>query len=142
MSATGATSSGEGFSFLLSGGGTAGSEARRAVIAGDGELPPAVREDVLLLLTELVSNAVRHAGVGPGQSMRVVVRQWPRRVRVEVLDPGTDSAQVRLSPSRDESGGWGLVLVERIAARWGVEPGGSGTCVWFEIDFGNRSTSS
>ena len=141
MSAMGATSSGEGFTFRVNGGETAGSAARRALAAGDGDLPPAVREDVLLLLTELVSNAVRHAGVGPDQSVRVVLRRSPRQVRVEVADPGADSAQVRMNRSGDELGGWGLMLVERIAARWGVGQDASGTCVWFEIDFGTGSLS-
>ena len=140
MSPTGATGSGEAFAFEVSGGGTAGSAARRALVAGDGDLPPRVREDVLLLLTELVSNAVRHAGVGPDRSIHVTLRMWPGGVRVEVVDPGIDSTRVRVSPSGDESGGWGLVLVERISARWGVGNGGPGTCVWFEIDFGSGST--
>jgi len=142
MSGTGAASSGEGFAFEVNGGGTAASAARRALVAGDGDLPPAVREDVLLLLSELVSNAVRHAGVSPDESVRVGLRRWPRRVRVEVVDRGTDSTQVRVSPSGDEFGGWGLVLVERISARWGVGAGAGGTCVWFEIDFGTGSTRS
>jgi anti-sigma regulatory factor (Ser/Thr protein kinase) len=140
MSATGATGSGEAFSFQVNGGGTAGSAARRALVAGDGDLPPLVREDVLLLLTELVSNAVRHAGVGPDESIHVALRMWPSGVRVEVVDPGGDSVRVRVRPSGDESGGWGLVLVDRIAARWGVGNGGPGTCVWFEIDFSTSST--
>jgi len=126
---------GDGFAFLLNGGHEVGAEARRALIAGDGELPAAIRGDVLLLLTELVTNAVRHGGVGPDQSMRVELRQWPRRVRVEVVDPGTQFTKVRPSVRADESGGWGLLLVDRIADRWGVGRSVSGTCVWFEIEF-------
>jgi anti-sigma regulatory factor (Ser/Thr protein kinase) len=129
-----APSAGDGFGFLLNGGHQAGGEARRAVVAGDGKLPTAARADVLLLLTELVTNAVRHGGVGPEQSLRVVVRQWPRRVRVEVSDPGTRFTQLRQQSARDESGGWGLFLVERIADNWGIERAAAGTCVWFEIE--------
>ena len=55
---------GQSFGFLLNGGLDAGGAARRAVIAAEAELP-AVRDDVLLLVTELVTNAVRHAGVAP-----------------------------------------------------------------------------
>jgi anti-sigma regulatory factor (Ser/Thr protein kinase) len=110
--------------------------AARAAVAGcNGQLPPAVRSDVLLLVTELVANAVRHGGVGPDQSLRVELRRWPRRLRVEVVDPGGHFAQVRSRSSTDEPGGWGLVLVERIAARWGVGHGESGTRVWFEVEF-------
>jgi anti-sigma regulatory factor (Ser/Thr protein kinase) len=104
------------------------------VIAGDGALPTAVRDEVLLLLTELVTDSVRHAGVGPEQSIQVEVR-WSRKlVRVEVTDPGTRFTRVRLRP-RNESGGWGLFLVDGVADRWGVMPAASGTCVWFEIGF-------
>ena len=105
-------------------------------MAGDGKLPAAARADVLLLLTELVTNAVRHSGVGPEQSLRVVVWQWPRRVRVEVVDPGTRFTKLPSGPRRDESGGWGLFLVDRIADSWGVARAAAGTCVWFEIDIG------
>ena len=128
------TGSADGFGFLLNGGHEVGGEARRALVAGDGKLPAATRADVLLLLTELVTNAVRHSGVGPEQSLRVVVWQWPRRVRVEVVDPGTRFTKLRPGPRRDESGGWGLFLVDRIADSWGVARATAGTCVWFEID--------
>jgi anti-sigma regulatory factor (Ser/Thr protein kinase) len=121
--------------FQLNGGPEAGAEARRALIAGDGRLPAPVRGDVLLLLTELVTNGVRHSGLRPDQSLQIEVRQWPRRVRVEVIDPGTRFAKVRPSVARDECSGWGLLLVERIADSWGVERSGPGTCVWFEIEF-------
>jgi anti-sigma regulatory factor (Ser/Thr protein kinase) len=129
------TGSADGFGFLLNGGHEAGGEARRALVAGDGKLPAAARADVLLLLTELVTNAVRHGGAGPDQPLRVVVWQWPRRVRVEVVDPGKRFTQPRPGPRRDESGGWGLFLVDRIADNWGVARAPAGTCVWFEIEF-------
>jgi anti-sigma regulatory factor (Ser/Thr protein kinase) len=127
--------SGDALTFLLSGGREAGAEARRALIAGDGELPPAVRADVLLLLTELVTNAVRHGGVGPDESLRVDWRLWPRRIRVEVVDQGTEFTQIRPRDTAGESGGWGLFLVDRIADSWGVGRSAAGTSVWFEIEF-------
>jgi anti-sigma regulatory factor (Ser/Thr protein kinase) len=105
------------------------------VVARDGELPAHVREDVLLLVTELVTNAVRHAGVGPDESLQVDLWRWTRRVRVEVADPGAGPAHVSPRPGSNGVGGWGLVLVDRIAARWGVESGPSRHCVWFEIDY-------
>jgi anti-sigma regulatory factor (Ser/Thr protein kinase) len=127
--------SGDGFAFQLNGGSQAGIAARRAVVAGDSDLPGAVREDVLLLVTELVSNAVRHAGVGADGTLEVELRRWPQRVRVEVVDPGTDFRRIPPRSSTDVPGGWGLVLVDRIAARWGVGRGPSRTCVWFEVEF-------
>ena len=47
------------------------------MVAGDGDLPAAVREDVLLLVTELVNNAVRDAGAGPRRSLRIEVSHAP-----------------------------------------------------------------
>jgi anti-sigma regulatory factor (Ser/Thr protein kinase) len=133
FSGTNATSSGTRCAFTLNGGRDAALAARRAVLARNGVLPASVREDVLLLVTELVTNSVRHADVGPEQSLRVELRFSPRRVRVDVFDPGTGFTRA-LAPSRgDESGGWGLFLVDQIAHRWGVTPTASGTCVWFEI---------
>jgi hypothetical protein len=125
--------SGEGFVFEVRGGLEAGVAARQAVLASNGALPGSVRADVLLLVTELVTNAVRHAGVGPEQPVRVGLRRLPQRVRVEVTDPGGGFARVHPRANGDESGGWGLLLVDRIADRWGAWPTASGTCVWFEV---------
>ena len=121
--------------FLVDAGHDAGGEARRALIDGDGRLPAAVRADVLLLLTELVTNAIRHSGVSSDQSLHVELRQWPRRVRVEVVDHGTRFTRVTPSVRPDQCGGFGLVLVDRIADSWGVGRSESGTRVWFEIEF-------
>ena len=90
-------------------GADSGGEARRALIAGDGRLPAAVRADVLLLLPELVTNAIRHSG--------------------------TRFTRVTPSVRADQSGGFGLVLVDGIANSWGVGRSESGTRVWFEIEF-------
>jgi two-component sensor histidine kinase len=131
----GATSdiSGEGFELRLTGGPTAGLEARRAVLAANGSVPASVREGLLLLVTELVTNAVRHAAVGPDRSLQVAVGWGPAGVRVEVGDPGggPELAHPRRRP--DASGGWGLLLVDRIADRWGVTRSAGGTSVWFEL---------
>ena len=124
---------GAGFVFEVRGGPEAGVAARQAVLASNGALPASVRAEVLLLVTELVTNAVRHAGVGPEQPVRVGLRRLPRRVRVEVTDPGSGFARVHPRCNGDESGGWGLLLVDRIADRWGAWPTASGTCVWFEV---------
>lgn len=132
-SAVNGTGSGKGFVFEVRGGPEAGVAARQAVLASNGALPASVRADVLLLLTELVTNAVRHAGVGPEQPVRVGLRGLPQRVRVEVTDPGSGFARVHPRSNGDESGGWGLLLVDRIADRWGAWPTASGTCVWFEV---------
>jgi anti-sigma regulatory factor (Ser/Thr protein kinase) len=110
------------------------SAARRAVLAANGGVPSTVRADVLLLLTELVSNAVRHAKAGAGRTVHVELQQGARMIGVAVFDEGTGFTAEAPHPERDGSGGWGLFLIDRIADRWGITPTGSGTCAWFEIE--------
>src|SRR5918996_507575 len=56
------------------------SAARRALLGCNGELPSSIRDDVLLLVTELVSNAVRHAEPGADSALRVELRRRRRMV--------------------------------------------------------------
>jgi two-component sensor histidine kinase len=123
----------ERIAFSLHGGAEAGCAARAAVDAADGAVPASVREDVLLLVTELVTNAVRHGGVGPDQAVRVRLARRTRSVRVEVAHPGNGFEHDPAPPPPDAAGGWGLLLVDRIADSWGITKGSSGTCVWFEL---------
>jgi hypothetical protein len=85
--------------------------------ANGGALPASVREDVLLLVTELVTNAGRQAGVGPEQSLRIELQWRPQRMRVEVVDSGPGFARVPARFRRDESGGWEPVS-RRSDRRW------------------------
>ncbi len=122
-----------GLAFSVNGGVGACSEARRAVLAGDRAVPASAREDILLLVSELVTNAVRHADVGPDRSLHVELKRWPSRVRVEVAHPGPGFEHEGVPPSLDATGGWGLVIVDRIADRWGIASRSGATCVWFEL---------
>jgi two-component sensor histidine kinase len=97
--------------------------ARRALLADDGFFPSSVQDDVALLVTELVTNAVRHANGDPDRAMRVELRRWADFVRVEVFGEG----------ARFTAEGPGLAVVDRIADRWATAPTTSGTCAWFEI---------
>ncbi len=121
--------------FELYGTPAASATARRLLLAGNGALPANVREKVVLLLTELVNNAVRHGGAGPDTTVRVEFRHWSRTVRVEVHDDGAGFATPVATMRRDDDGGWGLLLVDRIADCWAVRPTATGTCVWFEIRY-------
>ena len=121
----------EHFAVQVSGGKTAAATARRALLDRNGRLPGPVREDVLLLVSELVTNAVCHADVGPEGSVEVGLDLSPDRVRVEVADPGNGFSG--LPPESLEVGGWGLRMVDEIADDWGVASADPGTCVWFEI---------
>ena len=102
--------------------------ARDAVAALDGALGD-VREDTLLLVSELVTNSVLHTDVDADAPVALTVQVADDRIRVEVSDPGSGFA-----PDADAAeGGWGLRLVEMLSMRWGVEPQGGGSLVWFEM---------
>ncbi|MEO3861823.1 ATP-binding protein [Acrocarpospora sp. B8E8] len=95
--------------------------------------------DVLLLVSELVGNAVAHSDSGQGGRVAVAVLgcgdQGDRVVRVEVSDQGSDEnkPQVRDGEGLLASGGRGLRLVELMARAWGWDEDGSGRTVWFEV---------
>jgi anti-sigma regulatory factor (Ser/Thr protein kinase) len=122
-----------GFEVVLGGGLEAGWIARHALIANDPTLPPSVQDDLSLLVTELVTNAVRHGGATDDGPVQVEFRRRNGRIRVEVVDPGTDFEPTTPPTKGDASGGWGLFLVDQIADSWGVSPAPDGTCVWFEL---------
>jgi len=114
----------------LNGGPEAPSKARRALGRLRGDLDPPLMETMRLLVTELVTNSVKHARA-EAVSLRVLVGR--QAVLVEVTDhgPGFKHRPRRRSDARDS--GWGLFLVERLAHRWGVGKDGPATRVWFEL---------
>jgi anti-sigma regulatory factor (Ser/Thr protein kinase) len=112
----------------------AASLARHSLDDLDGSLPPVLRRDVALLVSELVTNAVRHAGASAGDSIHLSVVVGSSRVRVEVADPGPGFEAAPSAPTRFQSSGWGLYLVSRLSDRWGIDRAAHGTSVWFELD--------
>ena len=91
-------------------------------------------DQATLLVSELVTNSVRHGGLRPDQEIELTVRASPEHLRVEVAEPGAGFVVEPGPRSRRESpaGGWGLYLVDRLASAWGVESNGL-TKVWFEM---------
>lgn len=85
-------------------------------------------EAAVLLTSELVTNAVIHAGT------RVVVtlRLAGGSLRIAVLDESAERPHRRHEPNH-LGGGRGLMLVEALAASWGVSVEGPGKSVWFEL---------
>lgn len=123
---------GPGISVELDPGAAAASEARTALAALEGMVNADALDDIRLLVSELVTNSVRHSGA-PGARVLLDVVGGPDTVRVEVSDGGRGFEPQARSKAQDEVGGWGLHLVESIATRWGVQTGRR-TRVWFEID--------
>jgi anti-sigma regulatory factor (Ser/Thr protein kinase) len=107
--------------------------ARNALYAVEQHVEPDLMADVRLLVSELVTNSVRHAGVGPPESVGLDVAVDPETIRVEVRDAGAGFEPRPRDGDRSRPGGWGLYLVDRLADRWGVARNHF-TRVWFEID--------
>ena len=110
------------------------SAARRFVrkVLGDAAPPPLV-DDAALLVTELVANAVLHAG-GP-ITLTAAVAGDATAVRIEVADTSPVPPVLR-EYGNVASTGRGLTLVARLASRWGVEPADPGKRVWVELAVG------
>jgi anti-sigma regulatory factor (Ser/Thr protein kinase) len=117
------------------------SQARAVVNDELGPLSPKIREDATLLVSELITNAVRHA-MGSGlPEVELRIRIEPGRIRVVVSDPGGGFEPAPRLPTAAEGSGWGLYLVDRIADRWGVLSKDRNE-VWFEIDVDEDRTVS
>jgi anti-sigma regulatory factor (Ser/Thr protein kinase) len=112
-------------------------EARRALGEVSDHLSPRRLEDARLLVSELVTNAIRHAALVDGDLIRLIVVTGETALRIEVCDPGRgfDAAEPLPHPDPTQPSGWGLYLVRELSDRWGVERDG-GTRVWFELDAG------
>jgi anti-sigma regulatory factor (Ser/Thr protein kinase) len=97
-------------------------------------LPPEKLEDVRLVVSELVTNSILHAGLSPNDQISLTVRVSAGSVRGRVCDsgPGFEMAS-EPRPQPGLRGGWGLPIVETVSDRCGVEQN-SCVCVWFEID--------
>ncbi|MDT3399373.1 ATP-binding protein, partial [Streptomyces sp. B1866] len=105
-----------------------------AVLVRQWGLPPALADDAVLLVSELVGNAVRHTGA------RVVGLRMLRRrgwLRVEVRDPSR-GLPCRLPMSELDTSGRGLWLVDELSQRWGVDLLPCGKATWFEMRVADR----
>ena len=111
----------------------AASEARHALDGFEDEITAHRMRDVRLLVSELVTNAVRHANLAEGDVIGLVVELADHALRVEVHDPGGGFVPSAPSPDPVRPSGWGLYLVAELADRWGVDSEDR-TLVWFELD--------
>lgn len=105
-------------------------EVRRFVAGSLADLPAAQREIVLLVVSELATNAVLHSGT----AFEVRVDETASTVRVEVSDGG-EGDPVMLSPPLEAPHGRGLQIVNGLAGSWGVTQGprAPGKTVWFSL---------
>ena len=103
--------------------------AARRLLVQEG-IDPDLDHTVCLLTSELVTNAVLHANMRPDDKIVLAARLTPEFARIEVRDggPGFDP------DVRNESGGFGLRMLDMLSTRWGVDRAERGTRVWFEVD--------
>jgi anti-sigma regulatory factor (Ser/Thr protein kinase) len=118
----------------------AAATARHAVAGLSPFLNADVRENAELLVSELVTNSIRHANLAQHDCIEIKLDASEQAVLVEVADcgqgfqgrhPGPSARAAQLAEP-DRTSGWGLFLVDQIASRWGIVEAGE-TRVWFEL---------
>jgi anti-sigma regulatory factor (Ser/Thr protein kinase) len=115
----------------LDGGADAAGDAREVVRELDAQLGR-VLLDVQLVISELVTNAWRHGHGGDERAIQVTISIEPAQLGVEVRDHGDGFARPAINHDlrgKEDGGGWGLLVVDRLAVDWGVRRNGD-TCVW------------
>src|SRR5215208_927335 len=124
-----------GLRMRLGSGPDAAAEERRALAKLRADLDPPLMETLRLLVTELVTNSVRHTEC---ESVMLRIAIGKAAVLTEVVDQGprfdADAAlAAEQMDNRDQDAGWGLFLVQRLARDWGVKDDGASKRVWFEL---------
>jgi anti-sigma regulatory factor (Ser/Thr protein kinase) len=93
---------------------------------------------VQLLVTELITNSLRHAEFGEDDAIDIRIEANGHKTHVAVCDPGGGSQPKLLEQDLESTGGRGLFLVDAMADAWGVRTNDR-TCVWFELSGQNGS---
>jgi len=106
--------------------------ARHWIAAHLRDVPSEVSECAALLTSELVTNAVLHAGTPLSVSLHLL----PDRIRIDVAD-GNPVIPALKDYGRDAATGRGLTLFNTLASEWGVQPLDGGKIVWFELPVDN-----
>lgn len=110
----------------------------RRALEGMG-LPDQVIRDGTLLTTELVTNSIRHAGLGPDDYIDVAAA-WSGTVLLVIVrdsgsaGPPSEIVAGSIRPSPGGQSGWGLYLVDKLATRWGTNLEGLAG-FWFELEY-------
>jgi anti-sigma regulatory factor (Ser/Thr protein kinase) len=129
-------------SYTLRAGPQAPGEARRALVGLT--LPTITRENLALLVSELVTNSVRHAGLSPHAPIGVQVNNGSASVRLAVHDGGQGfpfpAQEVPVGPL--VPGGRGLAIVAALSEAWGVDSNTDGCTVWCQIAVEEQPTAA
>ncbi|MGW5970179.1 ATP-binding protein [Streptomyces sp. NPDC055186] len=111
--------------------------------AASWELPQDMTDTAELLLSELMTNAYRHAKVPAGREIRARCELTDNRLRITVTD-ADDTLPSPATACPDDESGRGLALVETLADDWGAElrKSGVGKTVWFEVALARRRAAT
>ncbi|MCW3016102.1 MAG: hypothetical protein JWO02_3194 [Solirubrobacterales bacterium] len=109
-------------------------KARSLVDALGMTLPVELKDDLRLLISEVVTNAVRHGTpAGEGSAIRVRIGLQGQRMRVEVHDRGPGFEHAPRGPGSELDSGWGVHFVDELTDCWGAGHDGGAWVVWFEV---------
>jgi two-component sensor histidine kinase len=106
---------------------------RRAMYTLGDVCGPEVAETLALIFSELMTNAIRHSGAPENDPLEVLLEIGGPRVRGSVTDRGSGFEPRAVRSPVGAEGGYGLRIVDQIAAKWGAEQQGGRTTVWFEL---------
>jgi len=124
----------DGLRMRLGSGPDAAAEARHANGQLRADLDPPLMETLRLLVTELVTNSVRHTDC---DALTLKIAVGRSAVLTEVTDDGPafdlELYEAASADEHDPGFGWGLFLVQRLAKSWGVKEDGHSKRVWFEL---------
>jgi anti-sigma regulatory factor (Ser/Thr protein kinase) len=98
-----------------------------------GGVRPPVLDDAVLVVSELVSNAIRHAAPLPSGDIQVGWSLFPDLVHIEIVDGGAPTRPQARSASVSSLGGRGLEIVRCLAAEWGVDERSDTVTVWADL---------
>lgn len=108
--------------------------ARDVLLDLSPQVPPRTAADLRVLLSELVTNALKHAGLREGETIGLDVRIGRTKAEMMVRYPEHVGFAPTFPPDPDEASGWGLFLVDRISDRWSVVESEGHVVAWCEVD--------
>jgi hypothetical protein len=116
---------------------------RRLLDEFEALVPSHRLDDARLLLSEVMTDAIRRPGRGEDDQIAVRITGSSGELLVEVSDPAPDSSTAPVNGSRNPASGWGLLLLDRLSDSWGVraEPE-TGWLVWFRMALGDAGPSN
>src|SRR5947207_2643345 len=107
----------------------------RARVAGLGfAMPDEIANDITLLVSELVTNAVKFAGLSSDERIRLDIRCHSDRIEVMLHYQEHNTFDPTLPVTPSDASGWGLFLVDRLADRWSIVQTNGELEAWFELE--------